>query len=51
MRAYLDRAMSLLAEYQEGTERKARSIIQAVIDLLDRYEGKKPIRPELKPMN
>ena len=50
MQAYLDRAMSLLGEYQEGTERKARSIIQAVIDLLDRFEGKKPIRPELKLM-
>lgn len=50
MQAYLDRAMSLLAEYQEGAERKARSIIQAVIDLLHRYEGKKPVRPELKLM-
>lgn len=55
MSAYLDRSMSSLASAssdlsQEGSTGKSLGLVQGLIEFLDRYEGKKPIKPELKQM-
>jgi hypothetical protein len=55
MQNYLDRSMGLLAAAssdlaQEGSASKSLSLIQGLIEFLDRYEGKKPVKPELKQM-
>jgi hypothetical protein len=53
MEAFLDRSMSTLATAssdlsQEGAARNSLSLVQGLIEFLDRYEGKKTIKPELK---
>jgi hypothetical protein len=45
--------MRILVEASEdikglGAERKALSVIQVLAQFLDRYEGIKPVKPELK---
>jgi hypothetical protein len=53
MQSFLDRSMALLAQagndnQAPGAERKALSVVEALAEFLDRYEGKKPVKPELK---
>jgi hypothetical protein len=53
MLSFLDRSMALLAQagnegQAPGAERKALSVVEALAEFLDRYEGKKPVKPELK---
>ena len=57
MQGYIDRSMSILQNATQtdakGTADKeltALSVIQVLSDFLDRFEGKRPIKPELKPM-
>jgi len=35
----------------KGAERKLMSLIQVLSEFLNRYEGKKPIKPELKALS
>jgi hypothetical protein len=53
MQSFIDRSMSILMQASDdaqapGAERRALSVIEALTEFLDRYEGKKPIKPELK---
>ena len=53
MDTFIDRSMNVLlnaskAEPGTGAERKALNVIQVLTEFLNRYEGKKPIKPDLK---
>jgi hypothetical protein len=53
MQSFIDKSMSILVQASTDTaspapERKALNVIEALAQFLDRYEGKKPIKPELK---
>lgn len=53
MQGFVDRSMSILreaskADSQAGTNRSALSVVHVLSDFLDRYEGKKQVKPELK---
>lgn len=54
MQGFIDRSMSILrdstkAVVDDGSVLIALSVVQVLAEFLDRYEGKKPIKPELKP--
>lgn len=53
MLAFIDRSFKLMAELSrdikaDGSELKLLSIIQVLSKFLNKYEGKKPIKPELR---
>jgi len=56
MLSFIDQSMKLMVELggeikAEGVERKLMSLIQVLSEFLNRYEGKKPIKPELKALS
>ena len=56
MLSFIDQSMKLMVELggeikAEGAERKLMSLIQVLSEFLNRYEGKKPIKPELKALS
>lgn len=53
MQSFIDRSMSILLEASRAdqgpsSERTALNVIQVLSEFLDRYEGRKPVKPELK---
>jgi len=54
MEAFVDRSMQMLLDTSkeprsEVTERKSLNVINVLAEFLDRYEGRKPIKPDYKP--
>lgn len=53
MSKFVQRAMEVLTDASnniknDNSEQKALSVVQALSEFLDRYEGKRPIKPEMK---
>jgi len=53
MKSFIEKSMSILIEASKNIQlehsvRKALSVVQTLAEFLDRYEGKKPIKPEMK---
>lgn len=53
MQKFVEKAISILLEASSDLENgnaelRALSVIQGLAEFLDRYEGKRPIKPEMK---
>mmetsp|Transcript_4486 Transcript_4486/g.6712 ORF Transcript_4486/g.6712 Transcript_4486/m.6712 type:complete len:183 (-) Transcript_4486:4974-5522(-) len=48
--AFVEKSMQMLIKVgeNEGSQQKVLSILSSLTDFLDRYEGKRPIKPEMK---
>jgi len=53
MKSFIDKSLNMLEETSKqvpsaDTEQKALNIVQLLSSFLDKYEGKKPIKPEMR---
>lgn len=57
MKSFIDKCMTLLLEFSQKVQEshedlgKCLGIVNTLSEFLDRYEGKKPVKPELKSVN